>query len=196
MVGTDFDSLTGQWATQGPNLYLLMRLQSDPNADPDALLGEYYSAFGAASGEVKAYFDYWESYTSKTRDRIHPIFEAMNASRWRSFAKAAHKVFPQECFAPARALIEKAATSAAGDPQAAERIAFVKLGLDHAMLCSRVARLLSLGDTQADPEEGAAALKDLLAFRRAHERAWIANFDQCAWVEGQSWNLSSIVNPE
>src|SRR5262249_55324982 len=58
MVATDFDSLTGQWGTQGPNLYLLMRLHTHPDTNVDALLNEYYSGFGAAAGLVKQYFDH------------------------------------------------------------------------------------------------------------------------------------------
>ena len=46
MVFTDFDSLTGQWATQGPNLYLLARLHTHPKRTPDELLAEYYAGFG------------------------------------------------------------------------------------------------------------------------------------------------------
>ena len=53
MVATDFDSLTGQWGTQGPNLYLLLRLHTRPEAKPDELLAEYYSAFGPAAKDVK-----------------------------------------------------------------------------------------------------------------------------------------------
>ena len=41
------------------------------------------------------------------------------------------------------------------------------------------------------PERGAAALAELLAFRRANERRWIGNFNHNAWVEDLSWKLSS-----
>ena len=35
MTGTDFDSLKGQWAAQGPNLYLLARIHVRPEAPVD-----------------------------------------------------------------------------------------------------------------------------------------------------------------
>ena len=31
------------------------------------------------------------------------------------------------------------------------------------------------------------ALDTLIAFRRAHQRSFISNFNHCAWVEEQSW---------
>ena len=196
MVGTDFDSLTGQWATQGPNLYLLMRLHTRPDADPDALLGEYYSGFGPAASQVKAYFDYWEKYTMDNRPLIHDAFFDRVAIRWRTWAKAAHRVFPEACFAPAEAILARAASAAAGDPEAAGRVAFLQKGLTHARLCSRAAALLTLADPASTPERGKKALEELLTFRRANEGTHIANFNHEAWVEDLSWKLSHETKQE
>jgi hypothetical protein len=55
MTGTDFDSLQGQWAAQGPNLYLLARIHVRPEAPVDDLLDEYYNAFGPAADTIKEY---------------------------------------------------------------------------------------------------------------------------------------------
>src|SRR5262249_47884212 len=145
---TDFDSLTGQWSTQGPNLYLLMQLQTRPEADPDALLAEYYSAFGPAAAQVKVYFDYWENYTTTHRPLLVKSFADLGASRWRTFARAAHAVFPPECFAPAEAILGKARAAAAGDANAMARVAFLQDGLAHARLSARAGALLTLGDPQ------------------------------------------------
>ncbi len=191
MVATDFDSLTGQWSTQGPNLYLLMQLQTRPDADPDALLAEYYSAFGGAAAAVKAYFDYWENYTMTHRPLLVKSFADLGASRWRTFARAAQAVFPPSCFPPAEAILATARMAAAGDREAAERVAFLADGLAHAQLCARAAALLTLGDPQSTPARGKQALDELLAFRRAHEREWIGNFNHDAWVEDLSWKLSA-----
>jgi hypothetical protein len=190
LAGTDFDSLTGQWGTQGPNLYLLMRLHIRPDMAPDALLTEYYAGFGPAADDVKAYFDHWEAYTTGVRPRLDESFETLKASRWRSWAKAAHAVYPEACFAEGEALLAKASTSAADDPEAAERVKFLQLGLEHARLCSQVASQLTLGVLQSGVDRGKAELEALLKFRRAHERSWISNFNHCAWVEDLSWKLS------
>lgn len=191
MVATDFDSLTGQWSTQGPNLYLLARLHVRPDRPADELLNEYYSAFGPAAANVRSYFDYWERYTMENRARINQVFDDLEASRWRTWAKAAHAAFPPACFPPAEALLAKAAEAARPDPEAAARVRFLQLGLEHARLCTRAASLLSLADPASTPERGKAALNALLAFRRAHEKDGIANFNQLAWVEDLSWKLSN-----
>lgn len=73
---------------------------------------------------------------------------------------------------------------------AAARVEFLRLGLMHAELCARVAERLSLADPAVTPERGREALRELLAFRRTHERTWISNLNHCAWVEEQSWKLS------
>jgi hypothetical protein len=191
MVGTDFDALTGQWGTQGPNLYLLMRLHVTPDASPDSVLAEYYSAFGPAAAQVKAYFDYWESYTMDNRKLIHDVFYDRVAIRWRTWAKAPHRVYPAECFLPADALLAQAAAAAVNEPQAAARVEFLRTGLAHAKLCAKVAALLTLADPEATAERGQKALHELLAFRRAHERDWFANLNHNAWVEDLSWKLAN-----
>jgi hypothetical protein len=191
MVATDFDSLTGQWATQGPTLYLLMRLHANADANPDTLLAEYYSGFGPAAAQVKAYFDYWEDYTMKNRPLIHDVFYDREAIRWRTWAKAAHRVFPSACFGPAEALLARAATAAAGDREAAARVAFLQTGLVHARLCGEVSLRLTLADPAATAERGRDKLAELLAFRRKHEREWIANLNHNSWVEDLSWKLAN-----
>ncbi|MEO6786611.1 MAG: DUF4838 domain-containing protein [Chthoniobacteraceae bacterium] len=187
MVATDLDSLTGQWATQGPTLYVALRLHTRPEANVDDLLAEYYSAFGAASPQVKAYFDYWENYTTTNRERISKTMDELGASRWRSWAKAAHVIYPPACFAPADRLLEEAAKSVAADSQALARVEFLRAGLQHAKLCSRAAAQLSLATTPG--ADAKAALAELIEFRRANEGSGIGNFNHSAWVEDLSWKL-------
>ena len=190
MVATDFDSLTGQWGTQGPNLYLLMRLHNRPETDVEALLAEYYAGFGPAAATVKSYFDQWERYTMSNRPLIAEAFEKLEASRWRSWAKAAHAVYPEQCFAAGEKLLAQAAVAAKADADAAARVDFLRIGLEHAKLASRAAAQLTLADPAATPERGQRALAELLRFRRANERRWFANLNHEAWVESMSWKLS------
>jgi len=190
MVATDLDSLTGQWATQGPNLYVAARLHVRPEEAVDDVLREYYAAFGLGSPQVKAYFDYWEDYTTSHREQINQAMEELQASRWRSWAKAAHAIYPPASFAPAEAMLDRAAILAGGDPETAARVAFLKSGLTHAKLCARVAGQLTLANPVATPAETKAALDELIAFRRREERSGISNFNHAAWVEDLSWKLS------
>lgn len=190
MVATDYDSLTGHWATQGPNLYVAARLHVRPEASADDLLAEYHSAFGAASKLVKSYFDHWESFTTHSREKISQTMEATQTSRWRNWAKASHLLYPAECFTPAEAILAEAVKAARDDPQATARVQFLQLGLEHARLCSRVSARLTLIDSTASEEEVTQALGELLTFRRNHERSGISNFNHLAWLEDLSWKLS------
>lgn len=190
MVATDFDSLTGQWSTQGPSLYLLMRLHQQPEADADQLLQEYYAAFGPAAGLIRDYFDSWEKYTLDHREKTNQNFERLDASRWRTWAKAAHLIYPEECFKSREQLLQRARTAAALDSEALARIEFLRMGLDHAKLASKTAALLTLADPESTPERGAVALQTLLRFRRANEEQGFANLNHSAWVESLSWTLS------
>jgi hypothetical protein len=191
MVATDFDSLTGQWSIQGTSLYLLMRLHVTPNANPDALLADYYGGFGPAAAQVKAYFDYWENYTMKNRRMITDVFYDRVAIRWRTWAKAPHRVFPPDTFGPAEALLAQAVAAAGTDRAACERVAFLQTGLAHAKLCAETASLLTLADPASTVERGKDKLIELLKFRRQHEREWFANLGHNAWVEDLSWKLAN-----
>lgn len=190
MVATDYDSLTGHWATQGPNLYVAARLHVRPEASADDLLTEYYAAFGPAADAVKSYFDYWENFTTGSRARISETMEALQTSRWRNWAKAAHVLYPPECFGPAEVFLAQAAKAAGDDAQVAERVKFLQLGLEHAKLCARVSAKLTLATSTASNEEIKQTMGELLTFRRAHERSGIGNFNHLAWVEDLSWKLS------
>jgi hypothetical protein len=189
IIATDFDSLTGQWSTQGTNLYLLARLHVRPDATADELLGEYYQAFGAAAPHVKAYFDYWEKFTMDSRERINAVMRERQASRWRSYAKAADGAFPPAAFPAAEAILQQAAAAAGMDREAAARVEFLRKGLEHAKLCVRVASLVTAAGPAAEPEVARKALEELVTFRRKTERDGIANFSALAWSEGAGWNL-------
>jgi len=60
MIATDFDSLTGQYATQGPNLYMLARLTARPDLRVEQVLAEFYAAFEPSEDAVRAYFAHWD----------------------------------------------------------------------------------------------------------------------------------------
>ncbi|MCX6854548.1 MAG: DUF4838 domain-containing protein [Verrucomicrobia bacterium] len=190
MVATDYDSLTGHWATQGPGLYTAFRLHTRPEASADELLAEYYAAFGNAAPQVKRYFEYWETHTTQSREKIATTMETLQTSRWRNWAKAAHVLYPPECFTAPEALLEEGSKAVANDAVATARVKFLQLGLQHAKLCAQVSAKLTLAGSTASNDEIKDILHELLTFRRTHERSGISNFNHLAWVEDLSWKLS------
>ena len=191
MVATDYDSLTGHWATQGPNLYTAARLHTRPEATAEAVLAEYHGAFGPAAGIVRDYFNYWETFTTRSQEKIARVMEATQTSRWRNWAKAAHEVYAPESFAPAEALLRQAEQAAGGDETALARVRFLQLGLRHAMLCARASSRLTLAGSDANDGEIKAVMDEVIRFRREHELSGIGNFNHLSWVEDLSWRLGA-----
>ena len=189
MIATDFDSLTGQWSTQGPTLYLLARLHNRPEAPVDELLAEYYSAFGPAAGQVQAYFDYWEDFVTTDRERFREVARERGAG-WSTYARMADALFPPEALAEGERLLEQAAQAAAEAPEAAARVEFLHKGLQHARLCAQFAAAMSGADADLSPVGWRRRQQDLLAFRAVVEMDGIANLNYCAWVEERSWRLT------
>ena len=61
MMGTDFDSCTHNWATQGLNYYIVARLHWNPEQDVDVIVDDFCkSGFGPAAKSVRQYFDLLE----------------------------------------------------------------------------------------------------------------------------------------
>jgi len=184
MIFTDFDSLTGQWSTQGPNLYLLMRLQAEPTGDIAAMLDEYYAGFGAAGPAVRAYFDFWEHHTM-----THLLSQkSAQTWNWSNYALAAPAYFPTAALDEGARLLN-AAAAAANDDVARSRVQYLQNGLRHArMACEVTALLQGQGDVYR-PTRVHQLVAELVDFRRQHEADCLSNFDFCSFVESRSWQL-------
>lgn len=132
MIGTDFDSLTSMWAVQGPNLYMLARLNDNPEMSVDAVLGEYYAGFGKGSEFVREYFEKWERLTSNGA-----AFENLKDIRdypWSGFYLEAGSVYGKEALEEAKALIARALEAVVDDESAKKRVEFLQKGLTHTVL--------------------------------------------------------------
>lgn len=176
MVGFDYDSLWGHWATKGPMLYMHMRLGTNPSRRVVDVLDEYYSAFGPASRKVRAYFDYWEDYSSTEVPG--------NDLKWSNCSEVG-ELYPAAVFAPAEKLLEKALTLAQTSdlPEFAARVEFLQAGLEHAQLAARFAGLYRAQEF----EDARQALLELVDFRRAHEQHFIADYAAAGWIENRTY---------
>lgn len=190
MIGTDFDSLVGQWAAQGPNLYTLARIHVRPEAPIESLLDEYYGAFGPAEAAVRKYFGYWEDYAIKNSPRAAKAIQSRrdgNFRRYALYAQAADELYPPEVFTPAFAMLDEAEVACRNnaEPAFAARVAFLREGLTHALRCVETATVMN--DPNSTEETRGAALTRLVAYRHAVEHLGIANMDRAAGIETDSW---------
>ena len=186
-VATDFDSLKGQWATQGTTLYLLARLHIRPRATVDELLTEYYQAFGPAQDAVRAYFDFWEAHTTANGLDIYEVQSEFGASRLHNYARAAHAWYPPESFDRGQKLLDRAAEAVAEMPESeyARRVDFLRIGLEHARMAAELAALFA--DDDASEQARAQAYEALVAFRREHEDRFFSDLSHASHVETRSW---------
>ncbi len=189
MTGTDFDSLQGQWAAQGPNLYVLARIHVRPEMDIEELLDEYYGAFGPAASAVEEYFTYWEDYAIENSPRSADTIRSQEDRfrRYANYALVADELYPPEVFAPAWEILERAQEDAknADEPVYAERVEFLRQGLRHAEQCVNTATVVN--DPDATMDQRKAAIAELATLRRELENSGIANMDRAGIIETDSW---------
>ncbi len=186
MIGFDHDMLIGHWAVKGPMFYIQMKLGVDPALNVEELRREYFDAFGPASSEVEAYFDYWERYAlRRPGGNLHNHVDA-------------HIAYPQEVFRPAAAHLDRAAQLVAEDasPEYAQRVAFLRAGMEHARLASKFSATLDLGRVPREPDRfraAQAALKELVAFRREHEHLYIADYIWASRQENRRIDIDALL---
>jgi hypothetical protein len=133
MIADDYDSLLSMWGVQGPNYYMMGRLNADPTLNVEDVLNDYYAGFGPAAAQVEKYFSYWESVTAK----CDSDFRTRSHGGWGSISMAGDEVFTPETFAVGTKLLQDAKTAAAGNAEVLARLEYLDLWLQHADLCMR-----------------------------------------------------------
>ncbi len=196
MIATDFDSLTGQYATQGPNLYVLARVQIDGDKPVDELLDEYYQAFGPAGHAVRAYFRHWEEVSDAVTDELlRKNARSALGTDWVKFCdfyQVADAIFTPAVMQQGFALLEEAERASQGDALAQQRVEFLKKGLKNAELTLAVQvgyrHYKKTGDTEAYLQ----ALETLDRYREVIEKDNIANMAYLAWAESRAWDRTLL----
>ena len=171
MVGFDFDSLSGYWATKGPTLYMHMRLSNNPDLTIAEILNEYYSAFGPASGLIRKYFDHWIAYTKKLTS---------GGVGYGNANEAADK-YSVEQFAESGKILEEALKLAAKSPDKnhLERVKFIQLGWLHAKMCVEFSHLYKNNRFTEAREK----INEIIAFRRKHEDTFFCDLARAHGAE-------------
>ena len=168
-VGWAGDRLFDDWAIKGPMFYVHMRLLNKPEMNIDDVLAEYYSAFGPAAPQVKAYFDYWEKFSHQVVEKYSwPLYALPQIVK-------APNIYKPEVFTSAEKFLVKALIAARKDvrPEFAERVKFLALGLEHAKLTMSFVALLDSGKVNLSDrkrfESTQKAWKKLQSFRNKYK---------------------------
>ena len=194
LVATAFDSITGQWSTQGPNLYVLARVHAEPGRPVDEILDEYYSGFGPAKNAVSNYFRHWEKVSDAVTDEsFREACTRTDGNSWKGFLLLADTIFTPGVMGTGRRLLAEAQEAAHGDPIAEERVAFLERGLQKAelTLAAQVAfrdykkggKFKTFGD----------ALKELDSYRQSVDAKDTDNASYTSWFEGiYGWDRNRV----
>ncbi|MGC9317340.1 MAG: DUF4838 domain-containing protein, partial [Armatimonadota bacterium] len=191
MIGTDFDSLTGQYATRGPDLYTLARLHARPELSVDDVLDEFYAAFGSARAAVQAYFAHWREVSDAVAERPEDL-------HWASFYRQADEVFTAEAMSRGEDLLARAEAAAAGDETALARVRFLQDGLRNARLTLQTQAAYDRYRESGAIRPYREALQRLDDFRASVEADLICNMAFLAWAEQRTWDrklLSLMAEP-
>ncbi len=122
LIGTDFDTCTHNWATEGLNYYVLARLLWNPDASVDAILDDYcQSGFGEGWRDMRRYLTRIEELT----DGIAKDESSITAP------------YTPAVVAELGGMLDAAAEAAGGDETARRRVEFLRRGLEFTALQNR-----------------------------------------------------------
>jgi len=189
MIGTDFDSMTGMYAAQGPSLYMVARMNEDAEKGVQSILNEYYEAFGSAKDKVQQYFDFWESVT----ERAGQTYLALDASTkdvgsiFANFHRLTDLLFTAADFNEAHTLLNEAKALAGGNARAVQRIEFLEKGLVDAEMTRQVmvARRLAMADP-AKESDLIRAVQLLDSYRLTIASSNAVNIWYATWAENRT----------
>ncbi len=181
MIATDFDSLTGQYATQGPNLYTLARLTARPELTAEQVLGEFYSAFGAAEEAVRAYFAHWDSVCDAVDERPEEM-------HWSYFYRGADAIFTPQAMDRGEELLVTAEEAAAGAETALARVQWLQKGLRNARMTLETQRAYEAYRAEGDISGYREAITELDDYRASIEDELVCNMAFLAWAETRTWD--------
>ncbi len=168
LKGADFDSLTGQYSTQGPTLYMLSYILNHPDASTEGVLDDYCEAFGPAKEAVKRYFQHWETVTQGvSMEKILSVQQAKRKYGNSSFVGLIEgpEVYTHEVIRQGWAILAAARKQAAADPRAMARVEWLATGLKHVDLVLAAEKAYERGVDSGDRRSFQKAYEELTRFR-------------------------------
>jgi hypothetical protein len=143
LVGADFDSLYGHWATSGFSYWALaMSLWQPESFDRTAALAHWAarafggnsSVHGSAAAAGVAYINFWEEFTTRTFTNATVRAIQNEGPKNLGRLKVTPMVYTEQVLRQGGALLQVVADRCGGYRGCAERVAFIGSGLQHANL--------------------------------------------------------------
>lgn len=169
MMAADFSAITGHWAAQGLNYYLLPRLLWDPGADVEALIRDYCEkGFNEAADEIRVYFEMLEELTTMAAiaagepagDQVEEDDVTLVSAR--GFLNVVSEFYTPEKLQDLGRQLDRAVVAAGENERVLKRIEFLRQGLVYADLQSQLYGLRGTNDS--DAEKGRQILEERYQF--------------------------------
>lgn len=140
-IGVNVDSVRAHFSTQAPQLYAMAQLAYDPFQDGAALMDDFFRrGFGPAAEPVRAYF---ELMTGGVRAFMELPEWSIGMGRRYNDVQLTQRIYTPELLEEAVRVLDEAAARAAGvDGIYADRVAFVRAGLDFVSIQMRIIPLM------------------------------------------------------
>jgi hypothetical protein len=194
LIGVDFDSMTGQFAAQGPTLYMLARKLNNPELPNNIILNEYYKAFGAAENNIRAYFSLWYSYTNKlTTEQAQKLKQKKSEfglSYWGAFFIAAPDLFPADIFQKSLKLLNDAKEQVKNDREYRSRVDLLIQGLIHSNLVYDVETAYEKSVKSKDSKDFKIEYNALMEFRKTIQDKPVSDISHLTLYEQKVWSKS------
>jgi len=181
MLGTDFDSMTHQYASQAPIFYTLTSLLWDPSADVESILTEFLTAaYGPAEPVMRRYWDRLEKLTKRIARECDPKVRY-------GFDRSVPRYYTDALLNELRGMLAQARTAAAGRPDVIRRIDVAGVGLEYAEIQRDVRLAVKRYNKKAKNLEATLKiLKRKQAFFRKHLSDWTIGLNHVYWREARS----------
>jgi hypothetical protein len=196
MIGTEFDSNIGQYATQGPDMYVMARMHDAIDKSVDEILDEYYSAFGPAKNDVREYFKMWESVSDAVTDETckkatgHSLGAEFGG--WDRFYLVANLIFTTDVMAKGQLILDRAEKAAKDDSLALARINFLQKGLKNALMTLETQKAYEQYEIDKNSTNFSKAIQKLDEYRASIEKDNVANMAYLRWAEEYTWSRSLL----
>jgi hypothetical protein len=196
LIGTEFDSNIGQYGAQGPDFYVVARMNWAPELPVEEILSEYYAGFGPAEPQIRKYFKLWEEVSDHATDNMcsESKVGALGAevSGWNRFYLSANNIFTPKVMAKGNKILNDAIEVVKSQPLFLARVQFLQKGLKHAELTLATQCAYEQYEKDKNLTNFAKAVRALGDYRASIENENVANMAYLAYAENDVWSRSSL----
>jgi len=185
MLGTDFDSMTHQYAAQAPIFYVLTGLLWNPQRDVEGLVTEFLeAAYGPAADAMRRYWDRVEALTREIARYRDPDADH---DRDLGFHEMTTVYYSDAVLGELRAFLAAARQTAAADRAVLARIDACETALTYAQIQRDLRRTVAQYKGKGDNLEAVTALlKRKREFFQAHLEDRTIGLHHIYWREARS----------